>query len=1123
MSGRTIGRIGLAIVGTVIGAAVGAPQLGFALGSLVGGLIFPAKGVDVGRRNDDLKVQLSTYGAGRPRTWGTVRTGNNRFWVEGDQIIKRTKTVKQGKGGVKSQVDEFFGVFADYLCDNEIAALHAIIADGKIIYRDGSPLAGQASTGPYIKPGMTFRVYKGTPTQLPDPAIQADRGADRTPAYRGQAYVVFDELPLADFGNRLPTLQYIFSTAVTTVQTGSEYSPAPTVAQSAEFQTFITSDDIIYSRIGTEIVATYVASGVELWRIDLDDGQIYFCFDGVQVDESAGVVYVLLTHISGFGSARLVLIDRFTGTVLSDTTPTIGGARHAEPIYDSVTNAFAGVMVSGGGGSFNTADYQAGSLSFLSSTATFPAVAIDWLGAPNGYFWTASDALLSRGQLNTAGGATPIVNGPTLDISALPGWVTGGERFLKYEPWSGGVWLFSSGRVFLVDPLTMTAQQLLNGGSPLNLSGRAHLMSAGTGDPNTGLDYWYDGAGGILAVDPQTMTASTAFASISTTWSSLAIDTLAVHVFHYSRNLNAIVLRAFSGVYLLYLGFPSPVGVSLKEITDAVSAADGLDVAADINTAALAAIPIGGYAVNDPNITGQSTLEPLFDFRFVDAVEIAGVIHFVPRGGAVIGSIGEDEIGATESSEPGVRLIESLAEDLALPVEMRVTFIDPNRDYQEGTVLRARSADTTSEGQRLTTALPITMQPNDALLYASRKIKAGWEERYALEFDALPMHRNLVPTDVVALTAGDAYYPRVRILDRDITPAGLVRFRGVSDQASVYTLDPALTAPQGSFLPSTPSLNSTSDLRLFDMPALRDQDALAANLFHTGLQINPSFAWKGVTLAVSTDAALYSSFAFDNTSPDRAILSRALAGAPSSDATQNDGLYLKMLAGAAPATVSAADFYKGVNAILIGSIAAGWECVFFQTVTDVGGGEYRLAPLLRGRRGTEHLGVAAWPAGTEIIFPTPIDIEGTDFTVYLDQTIYVRGVEASTGANTLPKSLTFNGWSALPYSVVDIAGARDGSNNLTIDWNRRARFNNDFRDGLPLIMDEPALEFEIDVLDAPGGNVVDTVQGIGAETHVYSAAAQTAAGLTPGDPVHVEIYQISQALRRRGRKKAATI
>jgi hypothetical protein len=68
-----------------------------------------------------------------------------------------------------------------------------------------------------------LRVHTGTQTQTADSLIAATEGAADTPAFRGIAYVVFEGLQLADFGNTLPQFsfmvrgksggQYIASTA----------------------------------------------------------------------------------------------------------------------------------------------------------------------------------------------------------------------------------------------------------------------------------------------------------------------------------------------------------------------------------------------------------------------------------------------------------------------------------------------------------------------------------------------------------------------------------------------------------------------------------------------------------------------------------------------------------------------------------------------------------------------------------------------------------------------------------------------------------------------------------------------------------------------------------------------
>ena len=65
------------------------------------------------------------------------------------------------------------------------------------VWADGKPLD---------LTGLTVRTYIGDETQTPDPLIVAKDGD--APAYRGLAYVVFERLPLENFGNRIPQLSF---------------------------------------------------------------------------------------------------------------------------------------------------------------------------------------------------------------------------------------------------------------------------------------------------------------------------------------------------------------------------------------------------------------------------------------------------------------------------------------------------------------------------------------------------------------------------------------------------------------------------------------------------------------------------------------------------------------------------------------------------------------------------------------------------------------------------------------------------------------------------------------------------------------------------------------------------
>jgi len=160
----------------------------------------------VGPRLQDQRVTVSTYGNPITIGFGTFRVGGNVIWsteIEERKVV-REEEADAGKGGgsqsVKTTTFEYFGNFAVSFAEGPIAGFRRIWADSKIIYD-----ASDKSEVIFKYPAAQLRLYLGTEDQVQDPLIQADQG-DVTPAFRGLAYLVFEGLPLEDFGNRLPVL-----------------------------------------------------------------------------------------------------------------------------------------------------------------------------------------------------------------------------------------------------------------------------------------------------------------------------------------------------------------------------------------------------------------------------------------------------------------------------------------------------------------------------------------------------------------------------------------------------------------------------------------------------------------------------------------------------------------------------------------------------------------------------------------------------------------------------------------------------------------------------------------------------------------------------------------------------
>ncbi|QGH74829.1 hypothetical protein MAL1_00082 [Bacteriophage DSS3_MAL1] len=263
----SVGRIALGVVGAIIGAPFGLSAVGFAIGSAIGGAIFAPEGPNVeGPRLGDTTVSASSLGKVIPEHYGVTRTSGNVIWSAGLKEIKKEESnggggKGGGGGGGTTTTYEYYASFATALGRGPAKEVRKIWADGKLIY-DGT---GDSETD---NSKYTWRLRKGAADEGIDPLIaesihrrlagmadvnkgnqeqavyttindlitQAQAGTDGrsqlyatglaqlkaeaetgledggvpdygfTPAYRGIAMLVFDDMKLEDFGNRIPNI-----------------------------------------------------------------------------------------------------------------------------------------------------------------------------------------------------------------------------------------------------------------------------------------------------------------------------------------------------------------------------------------------------------------------------------------------------------------------------------------------------------------------------------------------------------------------------------------------------------------------------------------------------------------------------------------------------------------------------------------------------------------------------------------------------------------------------------------------------------------------------------------------------------------------------------------------------
>ncbi len=180
-------------------AFVGGP-LGGALGGLLGqqvdqNILFKPKGVE-GPRLQELAVQTSSYGAQIPRIFGKMRVAGTVIWATD---LKETRESRGGgKGRPKSTTYSYSACLAVALSSRNIKNIGRIWADGKIF---------RGSAGDF-KTETGFRFYQGHEDQAADGLIASAESAAGTPAYRGLALAVFEDMDLTDYGNRIPSLTF---------------------------------------------------------------------------------------------------------------------------------------------------------------------------------------------------------------------------------------------------------------------------------------------------------------------------------------------------------------------------------------------------------------------------------------------------------------------------------------------------------------------------------------------------------------------------------------------------------------------------------------------------------------------------------------------------------------------------------------------------------------------------------------------------------------------------------------------------------------------------------------------------------------------------------------------------
>jgi len=1070
----SLGLVG-GLIGAGIGSFFGAASIGFSIGSSLFGLLEKPDTVETtGPRLNDLNVQTSSYGVGIPIVYGTMALAGNVIWLKGNKLDEVTTETESGggKGGGPTQSHtsyEYYASFAVLLCEGEITGVRKIWADSTLIY---NVEVGATPQTVYTSNSFAhaLTIYTGNATQEADPLIQADKGAANTPAYRDRAYIVFDTLALEKFGNRIPNIRCeVVKDGSVAVQDFLYYK------QTGHPETY---DGAVFTSIDEGVV--------RLW-------------DGVETNSSAGVIGIVDiididgNHLGqegvggrGIDGSDPYPVSRYSGIGNWQGTPhnwQSCGFLGDVPIYWDSQNASSADLPHPAGDfkicSFpqnvcipfdpildDPCDYPIGCEYTYYVDQSEYVVGISFstdhqrmciltgnshLGSSSGhwYMFDENHDLIDSGVSDYTnnpvslglfgdGHASPYSKASGFGINVMENDYT---HFWMYYAPAGFLWgWIIKDDIFQFDKAYTTT-------SVQSGTFQSHTMIADSGLCMIAGEYAPDNTGWIAA------------------WSRNDVVT-------QDGDILSNIVTHISGK---------------AELTSDL-----------INVTALTDM-VDGYMIPRPT-TARSAIEPLQKAFFFDATESDDKVKFVKRGGAVLASVTDADLGATQSANNEPLLEITRKQELELPREVDVQYVSPDYDYQQGQQRSRRLA--TQSVQKVITQIPVSMTHDKAKQISEILHYNAWQERESFQFSLPPRFAYLEPTDILHITS-EGNVHTVRITEMDASPGGFIKFRGVADRASDYTND--ATGEGGAFSSSTVQAIGPTNLQLLDLPLLTntgDEAAIyvAAAGYFSG--------WTGAVILRSTDeGASYGTVGAIATGATIGIAGTALPDAHPDLWDDANTLNVSLQSGSLSSDTEV-NVLAGANAAAYGSHGR-WEIIQWKTATLEADGTYTLSRLLRARKGTEaHTGDhAAMDTFIVLNINSLANIE----TVLNTERLY-KGVSfGNVAANAYSKAFTNAGERLECLAPYHFQARRDTSNDISMTWLRRSRYTT-AAFWNPQVF-EASESYELDVYNSANGSAIRTI-ATAVESATYSSALQVTDFGSVQASVTVKVFQLSATVGR---------
>lgn len=1163
----------VAVGGAALGSAVGLGwQAGWLVGSFVGSLLFPAKGQNVtteGPRLGDLTVSSSAYGASIPIGFGTLRMAGNMIWSSGireQQNVTRTRSGGKGGGGRSTQTSISYSYFASFALsfgESPAEDVLRIWADGKLIYDK------TGSSPDVAKPNLRFRFHRGSESQLPDPLIEADVGAGRAPAHRGLCVIVFEDLALADFGNRIPNI-----TAEITYRRAAEQPyqllDFITTGEGGYFDSYQISDLAIDWRrgYGYFLRSNVNAAAAGIRRFSLrtmkEDRQARMTdvtsvtpnnFPSTLFCGEDGHLYLTV----GSGNSRPIIrvepnalkeVGRFgfTSTGLSNTTTRF------------VTTTWLGMISAYG---------PSGRVDFLLTGSLFNDIGL--LRADSmGYVWGAGQTVTESRVRGAIGGAVgegygdgwilASATSSSLNHTSLGLYRIRVSAFAQYDGLTGqslgvtfekvasftpaqieagatGFYSDAGGLTYdATDDSVIFQITMSNGGSAGTIY--AIKWRADTGIVwKTAVPHKINYEGPFfgqsrLRGQRWTLMRSTRVVQLDTATGAImlneiwpgAVSEQGAQV--YDAVTDTHLVRGSSGWARLFLNRGGGEGEALSSIVADLCGRAGLGLA-DIDVAELTP-SVPGYVIGRQT-TVRGAIEPLAQAYFFDAAESDDTLRFRNRGRTPVATIPAEYLVPLDS-QTGESWRERRTQEVELPERVAVVYMDRDADYQQGTQSEKRASlplPTMHSRNQASLELALAIDATTAKRIAAKTLYSAWIERSAYEAELPPDWLRLDPTDVVDVVFATGSTFRTRINRLDVGADFSLAIKGVSETAATYVS--SVIADGGSGKPvQLVGANAATRLILPDLPLLRDVDdsgGAGSRIYYLMAGFGGP-GWPGAALYRSADGSAWAQAGRALSEAAWGATANALGSPRSPFGTdeENSLTVFMTTGGERLESVTQEALVNGANAALVLKANGEPEIIQFRDVTLNPDGSYTLNGLLRGRRGTDVF-VDGHAGGEPFALLDPDDVE--TLVTALGDLGLPRSWRAVGFGTLFEDAETFlqshSGRDLKPYAPWNVRAVKTGSPaNITLTWVRRTRIGGELKDGTGLVpLGEASEAYEVDILDGPGGAVKRTLTASSPSVVYANADILADFGVVPA-ALSVAVHQLS-AVAGRGFPRAVTL